>query len=315
MEQTHCREPDNPCSVRECYQLQAKDSQVSQYKLHYRQTLPSPKGSALFLTILWNTSSYSWRYSNPSMPAGTELRWTYWKRSPKSKHITAVCSATGCTAKWGACSTPDYLYSRERPSITKAYVKSAKQVYSRLLQFKQSEHTYIWTWSKAEVPLYCEVFKTLAHFVSLMSSSAPQQYRFAESFSQSLSMTNRRLMLEKFNSHNIKNDDKISKYRETEPDQHTATTTLLQNTRVLPECLLKQTDLGALEQSPATHSLKSYITHTPAKPEWEVRYITGLLTSYKDAHCKWLCILLFHLVQSCIFTYAQPTLHRTGCSS
>lgn len=100
-------------------------------------------------------------------------------------------------------------------------------------------------------------------------------------------MTDRRLMLEKFNSCNyIKNDDKITEYRETEPDQHTATASSAEYSSFTRMPIKANRDLGALQQSPATLSLRSYITQSPAEPEREVRDITGLLTSHKDALCK-----------------------------
>lgn len=75
-------------------------------------------------------------------------------------------------------------------------------------------------------------------------------------------MTDRRLTLEKFNSHHyIKNEtrtlqDKRTKYKETGPDQHTATTTAEYLGFVIMPIKTNR-GFGALQQSPATQSLKS----------------------------------------------------------
>lgn len=116
----------------------------------------------------------------------------------------------------------------------KQKLRQLRELYSRLVQFKQSENTYIWTWSKAEVPLHSEVFKHLASCLPPPGQQAALLHSSTEdlqSHSLSLSMTDRRFMLEKFNSHNyIKNEgttfqDKRTKYKDTGPDQHTATIT------------------------------------------------------------------------------------------
>lgn len=146
MEQTHCREPDNPCSlVRERYQHQAKDSQVSQYKLHYRQTPPSPKGSALFLHYILKHIIILLKILQPLHACRHRAQVYILKEQPKvpAHHSCVLGYRVHSQVKWGACPTPDYLHSKERPSITKTHIKRAEKLYSRLVQFTQSEHTYI----------------------------------------------------------------------------------------------------------------------------------------------------------------------------
>lgn len=119
----------------------------------------------------------------------TGLSWIYWRNSSKSKHITAVCSARGLS-KWGTCST----HSRQSPPITNH--NTGKRT---LLENSPVQATWKQKIEQDEKLRCCftEVFKHLAYFVPLKRSSSPQgSRRFAESFSHSLPMIDRRLALE-----------------------------------------------------------------------------------------------------------------------
>lgn len=86
-------------------------------------------------------------------------------------------------------------------------------------------------------------------------------------------------MLEKFNSHNyIKNEgttfqDKRTKYKDTGPDQHTATITAEYSSFI--RMLIKTKVLEHYSSHQQLKSLKSYIAHSPVESECEVRDITG----------------------------------------
>lgn len=75
--------------------------------------------------------------------------------------------------------------------------RQVRELYLRTVQFKQPENTSMEHDKKLRC-CFTEVSEHLAYFVPLPSSSSPQgSRRFAESFSHSLSMTDRRPALEK----------------------------------------------------------------------------------------------------------------------
>lgn len=155
---------------------------------------PSSRKSALFLHYILKhhivkASFILWLQPLHSHTAA-ELSWTRWRNSSKSKHITAVCPARGLS-KWGTNST----HSRESPPITN-HNTGKRTLFENGPVRAVWKHLY-WTQWKAEVLFFTEVFKYLAYFVPLTSSSSPQgSRRFAESFSHSLPMIDRRLALE-----------------------------------------------------------------------------------------------------------------------
>lgn len=121
----------------------------------------------------------------------TELSWTYWRISSKSKHITAVCSATGLS-KWGT-----WLHTRwaaQQGPITRHNTgKNFTEEQSVQAVWKHLYLNRMKSWGAISL----RSLNTLLT-VPLTSSSSPQRSRiYAESFSHSLSVTDKRLALEK----------------------------------------------------------------------------------------------------------------------